>query len=90
MRIIPDLRQRHLSAWTRALRELKPDGVEDVKQLPLVEFDDVTVRAAIAAGWIEGVSDPDAVGDMYGHEVDALSTEIWQRFNDARRPPDPN
>lgn len=89
MVIRDDLRQKHLEAWTRALREFKPDDVDQVANLPEVELDGVTVRSAIRAGWIADVDDPDVVGDMRGGDIARLSADIWKAFNEARRV-DPN
>ena len=89
MTLIDDLRQRHLTAWTRALREMKPADVENIQNLPEIEFDDVTVKAAIKAGWFEHATDPTLVDDMKAGEVNKLSGEVWKAFNEARRI-DPN
>lgn len=85
MELNTDLRQRHLSGWTKAIRALKPDDVEVITELPEIEFDDVTVKAAVMAGWFVDVDDPDIVDDMKGGEVSRLSTDIWKAFNEARR-----
>lgn len=89
MEIISDLKQRHLSGWTAALRELKPADIDKITNLPEVEFDGVTVKAAIKAGWVEGVTDPAVVDDMRGGDVAKLSNKIWKAFNEARHI-DPN
>jgi hypothetical protein len=89
MEMITDLRQRHLSAWTREIRNLKPEEMKSVAELPEVEFDEVTVKAAIKAGWFSDVDNPDKVDDMRGGDVNKLASEIWKAFNAARRI-DPN
>jgi hypothetical protein len=89
MKLTDDLRQRHLTAWTRALREFKPADVENIQNLPEIEFDDVSVKAAIKAGWFEDATDPATVDDMKAGEVNKLSGAIWKAFNAARRI-DPN
>lgn len=89
MEMITDLRQKHLAGWTKALRDLKPEDVDAITELPEVEFDGVTVKAAIVAGWFIGVDDPEIVGDMKGGDINKLAGEIWKAFNDSRRI-DPN
>ena len=89
MKVISDLRQKHLAGWTKALRELKPENVGVVTELPEVEFDGVTVKAAIVAGWVEGVDDPTVVDDMKGGEVSKFAAEVWKSFKEARQI-DPN
>lgn len=89
MEMIKDLRQKHLSGWTKALRELKPAEIESVRQLPDVEFEGISVQAAIKAGWFVDVSKPEIVDDMKSGEVSALSKAVWQAYKDARQI-DPN
>ena len=89
MEIISDLRQRHLAGWTKAMRELKPPEMENTTDLPEVEFQGVSVKAAITAGWFDGVTDAGIVDDMKGGEVKKLSAEVWAAFREARRI-DPN
>ena len=89
MEMISDLRQKHLAGWTKALRELKPDDMKAITELPEVEFDGVTVKAAIMAGWFVDVDKPEAVDDMRGGDIHKLANEIWKAFNEARRI-DPN
>ena len=89
MKIISDLKQRHLVAWTKEIRKQKPDDVENITQLPEIEFDDIGVKAAIVAGWFDGVNDPDVVDEMKGGEVSKLSAEVWKAFREARQI-DPN
>lgn len=89
MEMITDLRQKHLAGWTKALRDLKPESMKVITELPEVEFDGVTVKAAIMAGWFVDVDKPEVVDDMKGGDINKLSGEIWQAFNEARKP-DPN
>ena len=89
MEMITDLRQKHLAGWTKALRELKPDDMKAITELPEVEFDGVTVKAAIMAGWFADIEKPEAVDDMKASAISKLSGEIWKAFNEARKP-DPN
>ena len=89
MEIIADLRQRHLAGWTKALRELKPPEMGNITDLPEVEFEGVSVMAAIKAGWFDGVSDAGIVDDMRGGEVKKLSEAVWAAFREARQI-DPN
>ena len=84
MEIITDLRQRHLVAWTKEIRSLKPDEVENITQLPEIEFDDIGVKAAISAGWFVGMTDPSIVDDMKGGEVSKLSLSVWTAFREAK------
>lgn len=89
MKMISDFRQRHLSAWTRGIRELKPKDIDAITELPDIEFNEVSVKAAISAGWFSDVSDPDIVDDMRYPEVEKAAGEVWKAFNEARKP-DPN
>lgn len=88
MKMVSDLRQKHLAGWTKALREIKPPDVETITRLPEVEFEGASVKAAIMAGWFD-VDDPDIVDDMKGGECAKLSKTIWEAFREARRI-DPN
>ena len=89
MKMITDFRQRHLSAWTRSIRELKPKDIDAITELPDIEFSEITVKAAVMAGWFSDVSDPGVVDDMRSPEVTKLAGEVWKAFNEARKP-DPN
>ena len=89
MQIIADLRQRHLAGWTKALREFKPEDLERATQLPQVEYDGFSVKAAIKSGWFDGVTDIGIVDDMKGGEVNKLANEIFEAFQKARQI-DPN
>lgn len=89
MKLIGDLRQRHLSSWTKALRELKPADIDKITDLPEIEFDEASVKAAVMAGWFSDETDPESVGDLKNPEVSQLAADVWKAFNKARQP-DPN
>ena len=87
MAIVP-LKNKHLSAFTRAIRALKPADIENVAQLPDAEFYDVACHAALQAGWLNGMT-AEAVEELSYAEAAALATEIWQAWQEARAV-DPN
>lgn len=89
MELVSDLRQKHLSGWTKAIRALKPPEVDNIVNLPDAEFHEVGIKAAIKAGWVVGVTDAAIVDEMKYPEVVKLSAAVWEAFNKARQI-DPN
>jgi hypothetical protein len=70
MKLIKDLRQRHLEAWEREFNRIRGDdkGVST--------YHGAVVRAALAAGWFGEDGDPDTVDDMTPREVRKLSADV--------------
>jgi hypothetical protein len=70
MKLITDLRQRHLEAWEREFNKFRGDdkGVST--------FHGSVVRAALAAGWFGDGADADAVDEMTPREVRKLSAAV--------------
>ena len=84
MKLKAELKQRELQAWTAAIRDEKPEDVTAVGSLPLPEFYGVTVRAAIRAGWFDGVDSKDAAsveGDLTYRECKKHADAIWKLYN---------
>jgi hypothetical protein len=77
MKLITDLRQRHLESWEREFNKLRGDdkGVST--------FHGAVVRAALAAGWFGDDGDPGAVDDMTPREVRKLSGEVNARYEEV-------
>lgn len=82
MKLIKDLRQRHLEDFETHFNAVGPQkGRSTIAGL--------TVRAAIQAGWFADPVTVDAVGDMTGAEVEALSLSVDKVYMEARHI-DPN
>lgn len=90
---IRELKQRHLEAWTAALRAERPADIDKLSDLPLVEYYGVAVRAAVKADWYVGDDAPENpaefVGDLTYQETRRLGREAWQAFDEATKI-DPN
>ena len=86
-----EFRQKHISGWTRALRQLKPDDISDERELPLPEYYETAVKAAVKAGWFEDADDPTTVEDMRPGEVNKLGRQVWNLFQEFQNAgADPN
>lgn len=88
--ISTDLRQRHIEAYTRAIRDFQPENWHgnDIASLPLPEYCGISVRAAAKAGWFGPDITPDDVGDLMGYETVKLAGDILDAYNAAQNPPD--
>ena len=84
MEIITDLRQRHLAAWSRSIRELKPDGFDKIKDVLDDEFYLMTTTAAIRAGLVLDVDDESLAGELTRAESIKLTEAAWKAVSDAR------
>jgi hypothetical protein len=85
MKLITDLRQRHLEAFEHEVNTRKGDG--DVRGLSTDAG--LAVRSAIAAGWIIDATDPDVVGDMAPAAVRKLAKAVNTAYIEAVQT-DPN
>lgn len=85
MKLITDLRQRHLEAFEAEVNARKGDG--DVHGLSTDAG--LAVRSAIAAGWIIDATDPDVVGDMAPADVRKMAKAVNTAYLEAVRT-DPN
>lgn len=79
MKIITDLRQRHLEAWFDAYNNEIEDGIQSANG--------VSVRSAIKADIVTGITAND-VADMKPYEVDAIAKDVNILIEDARKPPE--
>lgn len=71
-----ELKQKHMEAYARNIRALKPSDVGSVFDLSGIEYRGILVRAAIQAGWFEDV-DPDTdVGEMTHKATEDLYADI--------------
>jgi hypothetical protein len=70
VKLITDLRQRHLEAWEREFNSRRGDDTG------VSTFRGTVVRAALAAGWFGEDGDPDTVDDMTPRQVRQLSAEV--------------
>lgn len=70
MKLIDDLRQRHLEEWEKHFHELRGDdkGVS--------RYYGAVVRAALAAGWFTDAPEPSAVDEMKPAEVRKLAKRV--------------
>lgn len=88
------LKQRHLEAYTRALRGMKPEGIDSVLRLPQVEVNGLAVRAALEAGWFVGDDIPDNplewVGDQSFATIEKHASAVWEAWAEATNINDPN
>lgn len=90
LKVLDDLRYRHISDFPKALRALKPPDVESAMEVSPDEFHGLCIRAAARAGWFGDV-DEEAVAaalwDARGAEVKALADDVWAAKR-AAMPPD--
>jgi hypothetical protein len=70
VKLITDLRQRHLEKWEREFNRFRGDdkGVST--------YHGAVVRAALAAGWFGDDGSADDVDDMTPRQVRQLSAEV--------------
>lgn len=78
------LKNKHLSRWVRELRERKPDDVDNIGQLPDVMFYEISIDAALAAGWFGPDVTQEQVDELTYAEAQALSGVIWEAHGKAR------
>jgi len=71
-----------MSEYVRGLTAIH----EQRDTLTAIEEDGVRVRAAARCGWFDGLDEGDVPG-LEPWRVDQLSTEIAERFNEARTAP---
>lgn len=90
MNINNDLRQRHLRDLNFEIKRRQPDlwqqnaaGEElDVTDLPLAVYYDVYAKSAIAANWVEGLTD-EQVDDMTWQEITELVAALDEVYSAA-------
>ena len=84
---LDDLRQRDVEAYYKALRTLAREmGDASPSMLLGPEYNGAAVRAAVRAGWIDGVTE-DGVADMHPARVTALASEIGDLVGKAYEVP---
>lgn len=84
-----ELKQRHVVAFTRAVREMKPGEVSNIIHLPLPEYYDVTLKAAVKAGWFGDSLTVQAVDEMRPAETREPALAVWDLY-EAVTAVDPN
>ena len=71
-----DIRQGQLEEWARAFTAFPKWENHSVL------YHGAIVRAAISAGWIEGIEDPDVVTGWTGVEVRTLAKAVDERYTE--------
>lgn len=89
--LIVELKARHLAAFTRHMREMRPDEFESVLEMPDDEAWLVTNTSAALAGWFKDhpPDDVEWVGDLTHAESEALALAVYEARAKAREI-DPN
>jgi hypothetical protein len=77
VKLITDLRQRHLEAWERSFNSLRGDDTG------VSTFRGTVVRAALAAGWFGEDGDPDTVDDMTPRDVRKWAAAVDELYNEV-------
>jgi len=85
---IVELKNRHIAAWQREIRAMKPGDVNNIAQLPAAWFYEITIQAAFNAGWMVEVTQ-EQVSDLTFKESEKWATELLAAYN-ATQDVDPN
>lgn len=89
LKVLDDLRYRHISDFPKALRALKPPDVETAMDMSPDEFHGVCILAAARAGWfgdVDAEAVEEALWDATGADVKALADEVWAAKREAMPP----
>jgi hypothetical protein len=81
------LKQRDLRAFMTQMKRLMPEGElwESATELPIYLYWDLMVRAAYAAGWVEG--DPIDIDDLpLPNDVPEWGQIVFERYRQAVAP----
>ena len=79
---VDDFRQKHVSGWSKAVRSMRPTGIERESDLPLPEYYEIAVKAAVKSGWFSDLDDMAAVDEMKPGEVNKLGKQVWKLYGE--------